>query len=96
MDSADLLDDPARALAAAGDFFGLGLTPDEVAGIAHGPVFASNAKRHDEEFDAARRREEHAAIGALLAEEIEMVTQWAHSVGDFAGVPQQLPRPLLG
>lgn len=95
MDSADLLSDPARALGAVGEFFGLGLSPDEVASIAGGPVFASNAKRQDEEFDAARRRDEHAAIGGVLSEEIEMVVKWAQSVAEFAGVPEQLPRPLL-
>ncbi|MEO8176821.1 MAG: hypothetical protein ABI626_09200 [Sphingomicrobium sp.] len=96
LDSADLLGDPARALAAVSEYFGLGLAPDAVAAIASGPVFTSNAKRHDEAFDAERRRDEHAAVGDLLAEEIELVTQWAESVGDFAGVPKQLPRPLLG
>ena len=96
LDSADLLDDPARALAAVGEFFELGLSPDEIAAIAQGPVFASNAKRHDQKFDADRRRQEHAAIGELLAEEIEMVTKWAGSVAEFAGVPTQLARPLLG
>jgi hypothetical protein len=95
MDSADLLDDPARALDAVGDFFGLGLSPDEVTSIARGPVFASNAKRHGENFDAQRRRDEHAAIGGVLAEEIEMVAKWARSVADFAGIPEQLPQPLL-
>lgn len=96
LDSAQLLDDPARALAAVGEFFELGLASDEIAAIANGPVFASNAKRHDQEFDAQRRREEHSAIGELLAEEIEMVTKWAGSVAEFAGVPQQLARSLLG
>ena len=95
LDSADLLDDPARALGAVGDFFGLGLSPDQVAAIANGPVFASNAKRQDEEFDAGRRRDEHAAIGGVLAEEIEMVAKWARSVAEFAGIPEKLPRPLL-
>lgn len=96
MDSADLLADPARALTATSEFFGLGLTPDAITAIAGGPVFTSNAKRHDQAFDASQRQEENAAIGDLLAEEIELVTQWAESVGDFAGVPKQLPRPMLG
>lgn len=95
MDSADLLDDPARALGAVGDFFGLGLSLEQVAAIANGPVFASNAKRQDEEFDAERRRGEHAAIGGVLAEEIEMVAKWARSVAAFAGIPEQLPQSLL-
>lgn len=95
LDSATLLDDPARAIGAVGDFFGLGLSPDEVETIARGPVFTQDSKRHDEAFDAGRRRDEHAAIGELLAEEIGMVTQWAQSVADHAGVPMQLPRPLI-
>lgn len=95
LDSADLLADPARALGAVGRFFGLALSPNEVAAIAGGPAFASNAKRHDENFDAARRRDEHAAIGGVLAEEIEMVAKWAASVANYAGIPKQLPRAIL-
>jgi hypothetical protein len=96
LDSATLLDDPARAIGAVGDFFGLGLLPDEVEAIARGPVFTQDSKRHDEAFDAGRRRDEHAAIGGVLAEEIGMVAQWAQTVADHAGVPMQLPRPLVG
>lgn len=96
IDSATLLDEPARALGAVGEFFGLGLSRQEVEAIATGPVFASNSKRQDEAFDAARRADEHAAIGGVLAEEIELVTQWAHSVADFAGVAKELAQPLAG
>ena len=49
----------------------------------------------DEAFDAGRRRDEHAAIRGVLAEEIAMVTQWAQSVANHAGMPMQLPRPLV-
>ena len=95
LDSATLLDDPARAVGAVGEFFGLGLSPDEVEAIARGPVFTQDSKRHDEAFDAERRRGKHAAIEGVLAEEIEMVAKWAQSVADHAGVPMQLPRPLV-
>jgi len=95
LDSATLLDDTARAVGAVGEFFGLGLLPDEVEAIARGPVFTQDSKRHDEAFDAERRRGEHAAIEGVLAEEIEMVAKWAQSVADHAGVPMQLPRPLV-
>jgi hypothetical protein len=95
LDSATLLDAPTRAIGAVGEFFGLGLSPDEVDAIAGGPVFTQDSKRHDEAFDAGRRRDEHAAIEGVLAEEIEMVAKWAQSVADHAGVPMQLPRLLL-
>jgi hypothetical protein len=95
MDSTILLNDPSRALRAVGDFFELGFSPEEIAAIVGGPVFAKNSKRQDEDFNAQRRRDEHAAIGDALAEEIAMVAKWADSVADFAGIPKQLPQPLL-
>jgi hypothetical protein len=94
MDSATLLNDPAGAVGAVGEFLGLGLSPDQVKAIASGPVFTSNAKRHDEDFDAEQRCDEHAAIGGVLAEEIEMVAKWAQGVAQFAGIPMQLSRQL--
>jgi hypothetical protein len=96
LDSATLLDHPERALQAVGDFFGLGLSSQDIANIVGGPVFANNSKRQDEEFDAERRRHEHAAIAGVLAEEIAMVATWAESIADLAGIPRQLPQPLLG
>ena len=95
MDSTVLLNDPSQALRAVSDFFGLGFSSEVIAAIVDGPVFARNSKRHDEVFNADRRRDEHAAIGDALAEEIAMVVKWADSVADFAGIPKQLPQPLI-
>lgn len=95
LDSAALLANPARALAAVGDHFGLGLARHEVDEIVRGPIFSKNAKRHDEGYDAEQRRAEHDAVGALIDEEVELVVRWAESVAQFAGVPMQLSRPLL-
>jgi len=94
LDSANLLADPGRALAAVSDFFGVRLSTEQVQTIAAGPVFARDSKRHDRDFDAAQREAEHQAIGDVVGEEIEMVVKWAGSVAAALGIASELPRPL--
>lgn len=96
LDSATLLDNPSGTMAAVSEFLGLGLSADEVGEIAAGPVFARDSKRPEREYDAGQRRSEHHAIEGVVGEEIAMVVRWAGSVADALGVPNDLPRPLLG
>ena len=95
LDSATLLADPARTIAAVSRLFGLGLTPREIESIADGPIFASDSKRHDKAFDASVRADEHARVEMAHGEEIAMVLRWAEAVAAHVGVPLRLGAPLL-
>lgn len=94
LDSADLLAAPEQALAAVSGFLGTGLSPEQVRDIANGPVFASDAKRHDRSFDPGRREAEHQAINDLVGEEIAMVASWGEALAGSAGLAMELPRSL--
>ena len=96
LDSKTLLADPARTMSALSGLFELGLSPDRAAGIAAGPIFTSDSKRHGDAFDAAKRSEEHARVEAAHGEEIAMVVKWAGAVADHLGVPLTLDSALIG
>lgn len=87
LDSASLLADPRAALGQAQSLFGLGLTADEVAAIASGPVFTKHSKFSDRNYDSAARAEEHEAATEAHSEELEMVSQWIRAVAAQAGAP---------
>ena len=95
LDSETFLKNPTQTLVAASDLFGLTLSAETLAEIAHGPVFASNSKQHGETFDAQRRADEHARAQAAYGEEIAMVVRWAQSVAAHVGAPMTLDAPLI-
>jgi hypothetical protein len=95
LDSAKLLEDPARTMAAVSALFDLDLSLEQIGSIANGPIFASDSKRHDKSFDASARADEHARVEWAHGEEIGMVVRWAEAVATHVGVPLRLDAPLL-
>lgn len=94
LDSATLMADPGKAMSALGAHFGLPLSTDERDTIVSGPAFTSHSKLGTA-FGAAERAAEEEAGVALHADEIEKVIVWTHAVAASAGVPLDLPAPLI-
>lgn len=90
-----LLADPAHALKRASEFYGLELSSERCAEIANGPVFKQHAKQHDLAFDAQAHREQHAAVNAAHATEIDWVESWARQLAQRANAPLTLGDTLL-
>ncbi|WP_085808987.1 hypothetical protein [Sphingomonas sp. TZW2008] len=90
LDSATLLTDPSRAIAAAERFFGhtnMAATPNNALG-RHSKTGAP--------FTAADRREEQRATQDAHRDEIDKVEAWALALAASAGIAITLPAPLLG
>jgi hypothetical protein len=90
LDSEVLLARPAAAMAALCSLFEV---PLDVAAVVAGPAFTQNSKEGGA-FSAEARLAERAAE-AVHADEIEKVSVWAEAVAKAAGVPLDLPRPLI-
>ncbi|WP_121115958.1 hypothetical protein [Croceibacterium ferulae] len=90
LDSATLLAQPERALAAAAELFRLRV---DAAAIAAGPAFARHSKT-GEGFGAGERTAVHDAARAAHGPEIALVTQWAHAVAAANGIAMDLLQPL--
>lgn len=89
LDSEALTSNPAVAVAAAADHFGLGgYRADD-----H-PALGRNSKS-GAAFAAGERQRDLAAAEAAYGEEIAQVVGWAVAVAFQAGIPLDLPRPLL-
>jgi hypothetical protein len=65
-----------------------------VQAVVSGPIFGRHSK-FGQAFTTDDRTAERAAEAAH-ADEIAKVAIWAEAVAKAAGVPMQLPRPLLG
>ena len=94
LDSEDLLEHPAAAIAAVGRLFGLTLSDVDAGAIAAGAAFTRNAKNGQLYARADRIAAQHDAA-AIHAEEIDRVVTWAHAVADAAKIALVLPVPLL-
>jgi hypothetical protein len=90
-----LLTDPAKALAAMGDFFALALPKQRWSEIADGPVFREHAKRPGVAFTAETYRTQHGATGAAYGEEIGAVEAWALQVAQRSNATVKLGDTLL-
>lgn len=89
------LAEPARAVHSASAHFGLGLTGEQSAAIAAGPVFRRHSKWRDRGFDAAALKREEAVAGFAYGAEIAETVEWAEAMAAEAGVPMELNSPLL-
>jgi hypothetical protein len=94
LDSETFLERPPEAIAAAGRLFGLRIDRDTAEAVARGPVFARNAKT-GETFGRSERMAVHEGPAIANADEIGKVIAWTEVVAREAGVPMQLPAPLL-
>ncbi|OYQ26091.1 hypothetical protein CHU93_12490 [Sandarakinorhabdus cyanobacteriorum] len=91
LDSDQLLASPAAAMAALARLFDV---PLDAEAIVAGPIFSRHSK-FGQAFTSEDRAKERAAEAAHQ-EEIEKVAIWTDAVAKAAGVPLQLPQPLLG
>lgn len=94
LDSEQLLADPATALERLDALFGVSSTAADRAEIV-ASIFSRNAKS-GEAFTSADRSANQRSAEELHGDEIDKVHQWALTVAQGAGIPLDLPRPLLG
>jgi len=87
LDSTTLLADPAAALHKSSALFGLGLSDEQLATIASGPVFSRHSKFSDRDYDAKAREKDHQAVADAYSEELSMVVQWIEAVAAKVGAP---------
>lgn len=92
LDSVALMAAPAQAMQGLAALFDVPI--DGRAAVA-GPAFTRHSKSGDE-FGAAARVAEQQHAAPAHADEIEKVAVWTEAVARAAGVPMQLPAPLLG
>lgn len=90
--SATLLADKAGSLQRLGAFWDLSTSPERWAEIAASPVFANEAKSHDETpFDAGAKR----AADAVHAAEVALTFAWGRSLAAQAHAPLDLGDTLF-
>ncbi|QJU60822.1 hypothetical protein HL653_19535 [Sphingomonas sp. AP4-R1] len=94
LDSATLMADPARAMAALATHFGIPFSDSELAAIVSGPAFTSHSK-FGTTFGAIERANEEETGVALHADEIDKVIAWTQAVADAAGISMVAPAPLF-
>jgi hypothetical protein len=94
LNSETLMADPAVALAALDELFGIADTDQRRADIV-ASVFRQHAKSGSN-FTAEDRAAGQKDAALLHGDEIETVAQWAAAVADGAGLAFDLPNPLLG
>lgn len=85
--------DPAATLAAVYGFAGHGVTPEQIAAIAAGPVFARDAKT-GEDYAAKAARDAAATRSSVTADEIAKVGEWVGMIARQAGLSVPLAQTL--
>jgi len=94
LDANRMTAEPARAIAAAADHFGVQFDAATVADIVSGPAFNKHSKS-GQAFTAESRTQEYAAARAAYGEEIGLVLAWAEKVAAGAGIALSGLDPLL-
>jgi hypothetical protein len=84
LDSDAFLSCPEKALAAAGELFGLPLSEAQIASAAAGAL--SRNSKDGKPYDREARTSEYDAARALHGDEIAKVASWARTVADAAGI----------
>jgi hypothetical protein len=94
LEAEQLYPDPAPVLRQVADHFGL----SRDTGLRDALARAAALRRHSKtgaEFDMAARRGEQELATAAHREEIEAVSEWGRQCAARAGVPLDLPYPIL-
>lgn len=94
LDYARLIDNSEPVLAAAARHLSLPLDADDVKAAANGPVFQTNSKFADQQFDAGVRQSENAAVETQFAKELDIIENWAKAVKLSQDLTLPLPRSL--
>jgi len=92
LDSETLVARPVECLSALGGLLDLDL---DAAAVANGPAFRTHSKDRSAYSGEERDQEQHRGK-ALHAREIEIVLTWAEQLAEHAGIPMNLPSPLIG
>jgi hypothetical protein len=85
--------DPAATLAAVYAFAGKAVSPEQIAAIANGTVFARDAKT-GEDYAAKSARDGAATSSAVTADEIAKVSEWIGLIARQAGLSVPLKQTL--
>lgn len=94
LDSETLISQPARAIAAAAEHYGIALDAPSVARIAVGPTFTRHSKS-GAAFTGDQRSAEYAAARGAHGEEIDLVCAWAKHIAEQAGIAMDAPSALV-
>ncbi len=85
--------DPAATLARAYGFAGQAASPEQIAAIATGPVFARDAKT-GEDYAAKAARDAEATRSSVTEDEIAKVGEWVGMIARQAGLSVPLAQTL--
>lgn len=94
LNSDTLIADPRTALGALAALFGLAMEAGVIDRIVDGPIFARDSKT-GAAFGQAQRAQDARRGQDLFRDEVEKVGEWARAVAQGAGIPLDLPAPLL-
>jgi len=86
LESNEMFAAPAVTLHRVMTFFELGLSQQDAADIAAGPIFAKHSKFSDRDYDVEERRRDLETIGNANSEELSMVAKWLTSFASHHGV----------
>jgi hypothetical protein len=89
-----LVAEPGRTMLALGRLFDLPIDGASAGEIANGPIFTRHSK-FGGAFGASERAAEYRSGADAHEDEIGKVLTWAEAVATSAGIPLQLPAPLL-
>lgn len=76
LDAEQFFTEPAAVLRAAAGLFGIETTPEQIAAVVSGPLFATYAKNPAVRFDDTQRRHRQAALRQQLGPELAMARAW--------------------
>ncbi len=91
LDCDALLAAPEETLARLNEFFGLGLTREDIPAIVAGPLFHRKAKGGHAPFNATQRQAEYDAVANSLGAELDRCVAWSYEVRP--GTPRSAPLP---
>lgn len=93
LNSQDFLRDPRLVLLRLDEVFGLGLGAERIDAVVGGPLFARDAKRPGEAFDARARSSQKDQLRKRLGADLPAVLQ---SMDEVFRRPPRLGNPLVG
>jgi hypothetical protein len=96
LDGNQLFDQPAQTIGAASDLLEAGLSPEEVEGVANGPLLTSYSKNPAVPFDNEARRKLRSDAKAQLSGELLAARRWVDRKIADDPLPEGLARPLIG
>lgn len=89
VDYATMIEDPARSIGAIAKHLSLPLAEADIEKAATGPIFKTNSKFANEDFDAGVRERENAEVAARYAKEISLIEGWIAPIS--LGVEMKTP-----